>query len=159
MKKIHYYALRIAIALLLMAALFSDVDAQPNIGVGFTNTGASLHAGYLVGNTDVSFAYRTPLFSTDKPSVMSLSVGRFIVLFDNDISRIALTPSIGMANVKYKDFSQYHIAPEYRIIEVNEYKPIYGLELGLDKGMGMLVVLGNYSKDLSIAIGIKAFLF
>lgn len=160
MKNKHRYALQIVIALLLAAALFSfKAKGQSNIGVGLTNNGAAVYAGYLVGNTDISFAYSTPLFSTEKPTVMSLSVGRLLVLFDNDISRLALTPSIGISSVRYKDFSQYHIAPEYKIIEVKEYKPIYGLELGYDKGMGRLFVSGNYSKNFCAAIGIKVFIY
>ncbi|MES2457212.1 MAG: hypothetical protein V4594_16780 [Bacteroidota bacterium] len=145
--------------LLALILLTSIAHAQPYISLGFTTKGAALGVGYMENNFgfDFSFVHNISYRKTYIPTITSFSVGRCTLLTTNDENNLSLTPSIGIAHSTKKDFSEYNIAPAYKIITVNKTLPFFGLELGKDIGISRISLTANYCGMFYAGVGIKAF--
>ena len=153
----QYYALLISVGLFLLAILFSFKTHAQYVGIGGGNKGVTFNAGILADGIQIEASYRTPFLSNEKPTVMSLTIGREILLSNYEEDNFSVTPFIGGASLKYKDFSEYNYPP-YKIISISEIKPMYGIELGKDWHVGRLFVSANHCGSISYTVGIKTFL-
>ncbi len=151
MKKI----LTIAIALLCLNAFIS---AQPYVSISANTKGFGMSAGYLsASNLDLSIGYDVPFRKADVPSIFYAKTGYQILLSNYDENNFSLTPSLGIANYKVKDFSHWDNEGG-SVKDINEIKPIYGLELAKDWNAGRLFISANYCGNVYGSIGIRAFI-
>ena len=149
-----YYAALVTIALFLLAILCSFKSNAQYVGIGGGNKGVTFNAGILADGIQIEASYRTPLFSTEKPEVLSLTIGREILLSNYEEDNFSVTPFIGGASLKYKDFSEYD-SPPYKIQKVSEIKPMYGIELAKDWYAGRVFINSNYCGSVSLSLGMK----
>jgi len=133
--------------MLFMARSF----AQPFLGLGVTNKGANIQAGVWVNDLELSAGYKVPLVHNDIPSIASILAGYRIGKY--------LIPSIGVANYRVKDYTEYNADPTGKsaIIQISEIHPLVGLELGLNSYCGRVFAQANYCKGFYFGIGIKMF--
>ena len=146
---------------LLVAVSTVALFAQPFLGLGITNKGANFQAGALVKGFELTGAYRLPLTSNETAKIASLSIGKQILLSHNEQDNYSITPSLGYANCRYQDFEAYNADPTGRtgITQVNEFKPIYGIEIGKDSHLGRVYLSANYCGAAYFGAGIKMFLY
>ncbi len=130
---------------------------QGYIGIGATNNGIQLSAGALSGNVDMQFKYQLPLFSLEAPQIVSITIGRMIPL--TTIDKFSITPSIGYAWLKNKDFSLYGLSTrEDNIITVQRFKPTASLEFGKDYWMGRIAINYTYCDANYFGISMRCFI-
>ncbi len=135
----------IAISLLIGLTVFS----QPYLGISYNNKGAGIHGGIVTDvGIELSVNYRTPLLRADVPRILDVTLGYEIWLSNepenNEPDHFYVTPGIGFANYKVKDFTEYKKDPRNPIIQINEIVPIYKVELGKQIYKGRLFVEGMY---------------
>lgn len=142
------------ICILLIATIIFSIKAkaQPFIGVGIGNT-VTATGGLLVNQFQISVNYSRPFSNNVRPAVASIELGRQIFIGETG----SLTISAGGASYSYKDFSKYNEEGNWAIGKVSEFKPIYGIELGIDKGMGRLSIYGKYFGVYQFGMGLKMF--
>ena len=134
--------------LAITALIFSiKAKAQPFIGMGLGNT-ITATGGVLVDQFQLSVNYSHPYSSTIKPAVTSLELGRQIFIGE----RGSLILSIGAANCSYSI-----VENNEKVSKVKELKPIYSVELGIDKGMGRVSVYGKWCGGVQVGVSIKGF--
>lgn len=142
------------IALLFFMVLINLKSfCQPYVQLQAGGKNIGLSFGVVSSNVLIDLGYTIPYNATDKPKIASLSIGRVIFLTNNDEDNFSVTPAIGFAYLSYKDFNK-----NIDGINVNEFKPIYKIELAKDWYHGRLFVAANYAKDLFFTVGIKAFI-
>jgi len=157
-KHSHRFLTAIVLAIMLLLFFAGKIRAQPFIGIGLLNKGAQFQLGMLSGEggISVSLAVKKPFTHNDKPTVISLNVGKEILLSHNDEDNYSVTPSFGLGNYRVKDYSLYDTGKD-EIIQVSEIKPVYGIEIGKDSYLGRLYINANYCKGLYYGIGFKMF--
>ncbi len=99
--------------------------AQVHMGLG---TGTTLNARIGFTSDDgytLNASFDLPYSSADKARIFSLNGGK-----EFQAGRVFITPTIGGAALRWKDFSQYD-KPPYRIIDTSAVKVMYGLEAGI----------------------------
>lgn len=149
--------------LLVSIGLFTVIAAKAQPFASFTtntkNVGLSI--GYLEEQSgiEVSTGYHVPVLRTDRPWIFDLSLGKRILLSQNEKDNFSITPSIGYAQYSIKDFSAYDNEKEGGDIkQIKEIRPVYKLELGKDWHLGRLYISANYCKSPFLGIGIRAFI-
>jgi len=140
----------------LIIAASITAQSQPFFGLSAGNGGITYQAGALAESIEITAAYKMPLSKNDRPSVLSISVGKQILLTNNESDNYSITPTIGFANYRVKDFTKYDQGSD-EIIQVSEFKPVFGLEVGKDSHMGRVFISANYCKVAWFSIGIKVF--
>jgi len=145
---------KITTALFVIMSL--SATAQPFLGLGLNNRGGSIQLGILAQGIEITAAYKTPFSRTDVPSVASLSIGKQILLSNKEDDNYSITPAIGFASYRMKDFTKYDQGSD-EIIQVSEFKPIYGIEVGKDSYMGRVFISASYCKSAWFGIGVKVF--
>ncbi len=143
------------VLLIAIAIFFATCDllCQAYIGTGISNKGGNLSLGALVDNVDFSINYHHPFTMAENKTVTSFNVGYQLQV--NGV--LFITPTIGYGYCKWKDLSQYHAGGD--IIEMSEFKPVIGLQTGIQKGAGSIFCYGNYVGGESwFGIGIRCFL-
>jgi len=125
--------------------------AQPFLGLGATNKGINIQAGAWIEDVEISAAYKIPVIKNDIASIASLSAGYRVGKH--------LIPSIGIANYRVKDFTEYNADPTGKsaIVQISEVHPIYGLEAGYNSYCGRVFAQANYCKGFYFGVGIKMF--
>lgn len=142
---------------ILIALIISkNCFGQGYIGIGATNNGVQVSAGVLADNVDVQLKYQLPLFSLEVPKVMSFTIGRMILLSNNDADNFSITPSVGYAYLKSKDFTLYD--RENKIITVEALKPVLGVEIGKDWWMGRVSVNYTYCNANYLGVSMRCFI-
>lgn len=149
--------MRYLLGLLLIITTVSGLS-QGYVSLGATNKGAQFSAGVLANNVDINIRYQLPLVSTEIPKILSFNVGHRILLSNYETDNFSITPSIGYAYLKNKDFSLYGTSIEDKIIVVEQFKPVFNLEIGKDWYMGRLSFNYTYCNDNYYGISFKCFL-
>lgn len=149
--------------LFLSIGLFSVVATKAQTFVSFTTTtkNAGLSIGYLeeASGIELSTGYNVPVLRNDRPWLFSLTLGKRVLLSQNETDNFSITPSIGYALYSVKDFSAYENDKEGGDIkQVKEIRPFYKLELGKDWYLGRLFISANYCKRPFYGVGIRAFI-
>lgn len=127
---------------LIMFHFFAQ--AQPFIGLGIGNKGASGIAGLQAENVQLQLSYQVPFLSAETPTVTALSAGYAIG------SDWSITPLVGMAWTTRKDFTEYDKGGE--IITTSVLKPMYGFEAGYAQHIGKAFIAVN---NFGYGAGIK----
>ena len=141
--------------ILIPLILFSTSLNAQYIGVGISNKGACFYAGIVSEGIEVGIAHKVPLFSQETPTITSLQVGRAILLTNYDEDNYSITPSVGIAHYKVKDFKDFDNGGD--IIEIAEVKPLFNLELSKDAYMGRMFLSATFCKTVYYSIGMKVF--
>ncbi len=138
------------IKLLTILLLISTAYAQPFIGVIAGNT-IGVKVGFLSDDLIVlNAAFDLPYSSQEKAKIFSINAGRQF----GDVYNI--TPTIGGAYLKSKDFSEYDQGGQIK--EIEKVKLIYGLEAGKDINNGRLFIESRYCDRFYYSAGVKFFL-
>lgn len=147
------------LSLIACTLIIAASYCQPFAGLGLTNKGVNFQAGALISGIEITAAAKRPYSRNDIPLIYSLSVGKQILLTDNQEDNYSITPSIGYANYRIKDFTAYDKDPTGATgpVQISTFTPIYGLELGKDSYMGRVFISANYCKGLYFGMGIKIF--
>ena len=133
--------------------------SQGYVAMGGTNKGIQVSAGVLANNLDFSIKYQLPLISLEVPKILSFTVGPRINLSRYETDNFSITPSVGYAYLSRKDFSLYGTSEsEDKIILIEEFKPVFNMELGKDWYMGRLSFTYTYCNRSYYGIIIKCFL-
>lgn len=153
-KTLKHKILTVIIIILFLALCFADnLFSQPFIGIGASNKGIPVSFGLLAKKVEIKGTFIRPY--PHKPIVSALTLGYQINLTDYEKDNYSITPSIGYSNVRWKDFSRYK--EDDLIIQVNQFHPAYGLELGKDLFLGRFYMAGNYYNAFYLSFGIKAY--
>ncbi|MBC7509880.1 MAG: hypothetical protein H7320_14205, partial [Ferruginibacter sp.] len=132
--------------------------SQGYVALGGTNKGIQASVGVLANNLDFNIKYQLPLVSTEIPKILSFNIGPRINLTWYETDNFNITPSLGYAYLRSKDFSLYNTSPNLdKIILIEEFKPVFNLELGKDWYMGRLAVNYTYCNGNYYGISIKCF--
>ena len=132
---------------ILILAVSCQASAQVYVGMGIGNT-VTATGGVLVSQFQISANYSRPFSSNIRPDVASLELGRQIFIGETG----SLTILAGGAKCTY-----HIVENNEKVGKVNSFKPIYGAELGLDKGMGRMLIYGKYSGTWQAGAGIRFF--
>ena len=137
----------------MLLLCFADSFSQGFIGIAASNKGIPISIGVLAKKVEIKAGYirQYPKY----PSVSSLTLGYQINISDYEKDNYSITPSIGYSNVRWEDFSRYK--NDDLIIQVNEFHPAYGMELGKDLFLGRFYLSGNYYNSFYLSVGIKAY--
>lgn len=143
----------IVIAITILLCFADNLFSQSFIGFYAGNKGLNLQGGAIVSNIEIKGSYQQGI----KPyaNIGTVQVGYQILVTDYEQDNYSVTPSIGYGYFKVKDFSQYDKTGS--IINKEGGRPVYGIEVGLDKFLGRYFISGNYCNGLYFGIGIKAF--
>lgn len=129
-------------------------SSQGYLSFNYSSNGTGVRLGYL-NDVQISLGYQTPLLSAENANIADLSVGKRILLTNNDEDNFSVTPTVGVGFISYKDFTKYDQGGE--IESVKKVVPVYGLELGKDWYIGRLFIHANYANKFYYGIGIRAF--
>ena len=132
--------------------------SQGYVSIGGTNAGIQVGVGILANNLDIQLKYQLPLISLEIPKILSFNVGYRILLSSNEIDNFSITPSVGYAYLRSKDFSLYNTSPTLdKILVIEEFKPMYNVEIGKDWHMGRLSFTYTYCNRSCYGLTIKCF--
>ena len=140
---------------LILIIISATANAQPYVLMGAVNNGVQVGIGALASNVDIQLRYQRPVFNLESPTITSFTIGRMINLTGNDEDNFTVTPSIGYAHLKSKDFTQYN--SEDKITNVELFKAVYGLEVGKDWFMGRASITYSYSDKSYLGATIRFF--
>ena len=115
-----------------------------------TNQGSGFGVGVLASNIEVQAGFNMPLRKTNVPHIMYVRGG-----YQIDLNDFSVTPSIGIADYKVKDFSDWDKGGS--VISINKTLPIFSVEAGKDMNIGRLFISANYCQNIFFGIGIKGF--
>lgn len=125
--------------------------SQPFAGDNFTQRGIGLNTGFLFDNTiEVTANFKTFRNGNEEPKIISLSAGYKYLFTRNELNNWSVTPSIGFANYRVKDFKAYDADPTGKtgIMQINEGHPIIGINFSKDIFMGQLFLSADYCNKL-----------
>ena len=143
-------ALKITILILIISL---NVHAQPYLSTGITK-GVSVRAGILYEQLDINAGVKYPLTNITNPSIYSLQIGRQLLLTHNEFDNYSLTPSLGIASLKYSVFDE-----KYNRTYIHETKALYSIELGKDAYLGRVFIKNWYCKQNYLEIGMRVKLY
>ena len=129
--------------------------SQVYVSMGAVNNGVQVGVGALAANVDIQLRYQRPIFNIQSPTVTSFTIGRMINITGNEEDNFTVTPSIGYAHLKRKDFTRYN--SEDKITNVELFKAVYGLEVGKDWFMGRASITYSYSDKSYVGATIRFF--
>ena len=131
--------------LLIFSIVNSVTFSQPYIKLAATNKGLECSIGAISGDggLETILSYKFSVTRVDKPSSVSITIGKQILLTYEAEDNYSITPVIGYGYLKWKDFSLYDDTtpsntgdvaceplPEVfneGIIAMTEYQPVFGL--------------------------------
>jgi hypothetical protein len=165
---------------LLLLCVISGVtlSAQPFIKFAATNKGFETSIGALSkdGGIESTLSYKFSMIQADKPSILSIAVGKQILISGYDENNYSITPTIGYGYLHWKDFSKYDAAEcpppnslppgtsagplpivDDAIIEMKAYKPVFGVEVGKDSYMGRVGLTANWCNEFYFGINLRIF--
>jgi len=146
----------IALIVIGLVIISFPCKSQVYLGISGTNKGTSQTIGWLSDiGIDLNVNYKSSLLKADVARILSFNIGKRIELSQNNFN---VTPYIGIANYRNKDFRAYDIDRKNEVIQINETGLIYRLELGKDWYMGRLYIEGTYCNGFYFGAGIKAFI-
>ena len=136
----------------MLFIMVASAKAQPFLGTSFSFNSAEIQGGYATKN-DVEFtvAYKTPFIRTDVASISSLTVGKKLWFSES----YSVTPAIGLAHYKIRDFNHPNEAGEATLI--SSPSPVLRVELGKNYKQGVVFALFNYCRNLSLTVGMKVY--
>ena len=142
-------------------SLINKAFAQPFIGMQLTNKGIGVQTGFLVGNIEITLAYKPISNQENKPKIASLSACYRILVTRNELNNFSVTPSIGIGNYRVKDFTGYDADPTGKtgILQINTNTPVYGLNLAKDMYKGQIFVSADYCKGFYYGVGIRCYFY
>jgi len=158
MKKETYQTIALIIATFLL--MFSDnLFCQAFIAPGISNKGAMVQMGYLSNKTEISASYVVPFTKNTNARIVSLQAGCKIDISHNVVNNYSIMPYAGYGYLRYKDFAAYENDPTGKsaIVNVSEYKPLIGLQVGKDSHAGNVYLYGQYVKTFYVGIGLKVY--
>ena len=127
------------------------------------------------GGFESTLSYKFSMSHVDKPSILSITVGKQILITDYDDDNFSITPTIGYGYLRWKDFSKYDAATyptgpppnlatgaplpisNKEIIEMTEFKPVFGFEIAKDSYMGRVGLNANWCKEYYFGINLRVF--
>lgn len=149
--------MKVLITLQLILIISIPSFSQTYIGLGLLNKGVDFSLGTLVDGIDLQFNYKVPLTSAEEPNIMSITLGKMILLSDKDEDNYSITPILGGAWLKGKDFSKYDADPLGAILETNKFNGVYGLELSKDAYMGRLSLVAKHIGGMYYGVSVRVF--
>lgn len=137
------------------SAIIDKLFAQPYIGLGVTNKGANYSAGVLAENVDFKLSYQMPFTRNDNKRITSFSIGRQFVANE----KYAITPAIGYGYRTWKNFDAYDNDPSGKtpIQTMTDFKPLIGLDIGINSHAGSLFTFVNYCGNVYVGIGLRVY--
>ncbi len=147
--------------LLISLLIHSCVAAQPFLGLLPTDKGAAVQVGFLIAPVEITVSYRSSLIKTNKPAVLSATLGYQMLLSNNEKDNYSLSAHVGIANYRTKDFSPYEADPTGRTgpVQLAENRPTFALELGKDSYLGRAFITAGYCKGMYYGVGVKLFAY
>lgn len=130
---------------LLILCIVNSVLAfpQPYLKFTGTNRGLEISLGAMSkdGGLDFNVAYRSSLSRNDKPKIISAAFGKQMLLTFNEEDNYSFTPSVGYGYLAWKEYQD--VSPSEnpqliydKVVSMQEFKPLIGLELAKDSYMG-----------------------
>ena len=144
--------MKVLTALLLISL---PTFAQPYFAIGLQNKGFNMSTGILAEKIDVQIRFKVPLTSAEESKQLSATIGRMILISNNDDDNYLITPSIGAAWLKSTDFTEYDINPNKGPVSIQKFKPVYALELGKDAYKGRLSLTAQYSDKMYWGVNMR----
>ena len=111
----------------------------------------------------------------DKPNVLSITIGKQILITNYEEDNYSITPTIGYGYLKWKDFSKYDAAVyptrdtsaiprggplpivDDEIMEITALRPVFGIEVAKDSYMGRIGLTANWCKEFYFGINMRVF--
>lgn len=147
--------------LLFISALLISIStlSQPFISLGATNRGIEFQFGILAAPIEFTIIKLQSLLKNNAPSVLSVSLGKQFLLTRNEQDNYSVTPAIGIAQYKVKDYGPYNADPlgNTEPLIIADLKAYYRIELGKDSYMGRVFISATYCKGMIYGIGLKMF--
>ncbi len=161
----------LAIFLILRSVTFP----QPFLKFAATNKGLECSIGAISGDGgfESTLSYKFSMTRVDKPQIVSITIGKQILLTHEEEDNYSITPVVGYGYLRWKDFSLYDAAipsntgsaaggplPEVYnegIMSMREGRPVFGLELGKDSYMGRVGLTANWCKDFYFGVNLRIF--
>jgi hypothetical protein len=131
--------------------------AQPYFGIGLQNKGFNMCTGILADKIDAQINFKTPLTSAEESKQLSATIGRMILVSQNDDNNYSFTPSVGMAWLKSTDFTEYDLNPNKGPVDVIKFKAVYALEIGKDAHIGRISLTARYVDRLYWGVNMRVF--
>jgi hypothetical protein len=152
----------ITILLVLLALLLCFADnlfSQPYLGLGVSNKGILTQVGVLADKIEIIGTWKLPFSQNDVATILGLQVGTGFALGHKEKDNFFITPAVGFANYRIKDFADYNADPTGRtgIVQISEFRSFLSIELDKDMARGRLFISANYCKDAYFGFGIKIF--
>ncbi len=148
-------------AIITITAILISLTAmsQPFLGLQVNNKGGTVQLGALIETVEITASYKTPFSREDVAKVASLSIGKVVFLTKNDEDNYSISLHAGYANYRIKDFAAYDAdgTGKTGITQINEYRPVFGVEAGKDIYLGRVFISANYCKGMWYGVGIKMF--
>lgn len=153
--------LQIILALLLAAlCLFSDrMFGQVFTGLSLANKGAVIQLGAMIDKTELKASYTFPLLKNTNARILDLRIGQKFDITQNESDNYSIMPYLGYGYLRWNDYSNYDndATGKAAIVQMNEFKPIYGLQIGKDSHAANVYLFGQYCKTAYYGIGIKIY--
>ena len=148
----------IIITLLLVSI---NCISQPFLGLSVNNKGMGIQFGALSNSMEFKASYKVPFIRRDVASIASFTIGKMLLLSKQEEDNYAIIPEIGIANYRIKDFTAYDAdqTGHSPIVQVSEFKPIYGISVTKDSYLGQSFVSANYCSGMYYSIGMKLFFY
>jgi len=164
--------------LLFLSTILGVISyAQPFVKLAATNKGIETSIGALSkdGGFESTLSYKFSMSRADKPGILSITVGKQILITNYDDDNYSITPTIGYGYLHWKDFSKYEAATyptrpttniaagaplpiSYdEIMEMKEFKPVFGFEIAKDSYMGRVGLTANWCKEYYFGINLRVF--
>ena len=147
------------ILLALLICLADNLFSQPYIGLGLTNKGMLTQVGVLTDKIEVTGTWKLPFSQNDVATIIGLQFGTGFALGHKEKDNFFITPSVGFANYRIKDFTAYNADPTGRtgIVQISEFKSFLSLELDKDMARGRFFISASFCKTAYFGFGIKIF--
>ena len=81
--------------------------AQPFGGLAVSNKGSIFQIGILAEAIELTAAYKVPFSRADIPRILSLSVGKQVLISRKEANNYSVTASIGVTKYMITDFTKY----------------------------------------------------
>lgn len=142
---------------LIIIIISFNVHAQGYAGFFVAGKGAGVQMGFVAGTLNVNASLQYPLTTITNPTMYTMSLGRMLLLTNDEADNYSLTPAIGAALHRVKNFEAYNDNPRAAIPLTSRVYPHYSLQAGKDAHLGRMYVQANYCNGLYLTAGMKVF--
>jgi len=154
----------IMMLLIVLFCLFADsiwkkVFGQVFAATGISNKGMVMQMGAMVDKTEISASYTIPFTSNTNAKIVALQVGQKFDITKWDEDNYSVMPYFGYGYLRWQDFTAYDadVTGKSAIVNVQEFKPVYGFQFGKDSHAGNVYIFGQYCNGLYYGIGLKCY--